>query len=563
MRANRTDLTSVKNTPAYKWAFDAASGKSLQCEYVRLAAERFLNDLKRKDIYFDLNEYERINQYYGMFRHTKGLLRGERFVLRPDQQFIVGQLVAWKKAETGERRFTDAYKEVARKNGKSWEAGGLAGYHLTSAGESEPEVYSLATSEKQAGESWKAFKSMSKTTKKYCKTLEYRLEEIRHPKSGGIFAPLPSTGENLDGKNPSFIVTDEYHLFRQIHDESRASLRGGAGARQNIIEYKITTGGSNTFGSCYEERQRAINVLKGTINLDMFLPIIFTLDNGDDWQDEKNWKKANPALGLSKSIKFMRDAYALAQHSPRAVNEFKTKQLDLWSNEISAWLSVDAWRDLTRQIDDKELLGKRCIVGMDLGETNDLVAFAFLFPPQEKLPKWYLKTMFFAPQIGAIIRETNKVPYLTWGQQGFLKFSGDKRVDMTQIATVVLKEMAKYNIDFVAYDAWKASIVTEIFKNSGVECRAIKQYFQQLSPASNLFAELIDKGEIEHDGNPVMSFCVGNVVVDTDPNGNIKPNKKRSTEKIDGVAATIDALAGWQMQKDNNSIITDCPVRFI
>ena len=112
-----------------------------------------------------------------------------------------------------------------------------------------------------------------------------------------------------------------------------------------------------------------------------FLPIIFTLDNGDDWQDEKNWKKANPALGLSKSIKFMRDAYALAQHSPRAVNEFKTKQLDLWSNEISAWLSVDAWRDLTRQIDDKELLGKRCIVGMDLGETNDLVAFAFLFPP--------------------------------------------------------------------------------------------------------------------------------------------------------------------------------------
>ena len=376
MILKQTDLAAVKATPAYKWAIESADEKSTQCEFVKLAADRFLRDLNRKDITFDVDEYARLNRYYSMFLHTKGLLKGERFVLRPDQQFVVGQLVAWKYRETGERRFTDAYKEVARKNGKSWEAGGLAGYHLTSAGESEAEVYTLATSEKQAGESWKAFRSMSKTMPRYAKTLEYRVGEIRHPKSGGIFAPLPSTGENLDGKNPSFIITDEYHLFRQQHDESRSSLRGGGGARKNIIEYKITTGGSNTFGSCYEERQRAINLLRGTIDLDMYLPIIFTLDKDDDWTDERNWHKANPALGISKSLKFMRNAFALTQQSARAISEFKTKQLDLWTNEVSAWLNVEDWRNLTREIPAEKLAGKHCIVGMDLGETNDLTAFA-------------------------------------------------------------------------------------------------------------------------------------------------------------------------------------------
>lgn len=564
MARPKTDIATVKRTPAYKWAFNVATDKAehANCEYVKLAAERFLKDLKRTDVFFDVEEYARINRYYGMFKHTKGLLRGRQFTLRDDQQFFIGQLVAWKRADTGARRFTDSYKEVARKNGKSWEAGGLGGYHLTSAGESEAEVYSLATSEKQAGESWKAFKSMSKTTKRYCKCLEYRSEEIRHPKSGGVFQPLPSTGENLDGKNPSFIITDEYHLFRKIHDESRASLRGGAGARETIIEFKITTGGSNPFGSCYEERQRAINVLRGTVDLDMYLPIVFTLDKGDDWTDERNWFKANPALGKSKSLDFMRNEFEIAQHSPRLVNVFKTKQLDLWTNDVAAWLNLDAWRALEHKRAPEELAGKHCIVGMDLGETNDLVAFAFLFPPQSGLDKWYLKTMFFIPTVGAVVRETNKVPYLTWAGQGFMTLCGEKRVDMTFIAQSVLNEMKNYTIDFVAYDSWKSNIITEAFKQAGIECRAIRQYYQQLSPASNMLAELIDTQQIEHDGNPVQTWCVGNVVVDRDPNGNIKPNKAKSSEKIDGVAAVVDALAGYQMQPEKK-IITECPIRFL
>ena len=259
----------------------------------------------------------------------------------------------------------------------------------------------------------------------------------------------------------------------------------------------------------------------------------------------------------------MRNAFALTQQSARAILEFKTKQLDLWTNEVSAWLNVEDWRNLTREIPVEKLAGKHCIVGMDLGETNDLTAFAILFPPQDGLDKWYLRTRFFVPKVGAVIRETNKVPYLTWAGQGYITFSGDKRVEMLQIAQEMLKELSHYNVEFLAFDAWKSNVVIEAFKAAGIDCRPIKQYYQQLSPACSMLSELIDKAEITHDGNPCMSFCIGNVVVDEDPNGNIKPNKRRSSEKIDGAAALVDALAGYLLKEGATKVITECPVRIL
>ena len=555
----------MKSTPAYEWARLATSVKSRECELVKLSAERFLRDLKRSDICFDVDAYARVLKYYGIFTHTKGLLRGQRFRLRPDQEFFIGQIMAWKRRDNGAQRISETYKEVARKNGKSWEAGALAGYHLTSNGETEPEVYSLATSETQARESWKAFKSMSKTASRYAKTLEYRVGEIRHPRSGGIFQPLPSVGENLDGKNPSFILVDEYHLFRQIDDQSRDSLRGGAVARKNRLEFKITTGGSNPFGSCYEERQRAIDVLKGTIDLDFYLPIIFTLDDGDDWADERNWKKANPALGISKSLEAMREQFKAAEHTPRLVNTFKNKQLDLWTNAAQAWLSVDAWQTLAKPKTPEELRGKRCILGVDLAETNDLCAFSFLFPPQDGLDKYYVQTRLYCPLVSATIRQANKVPYLTWGSQNFIHFCGEKHLDKDYITKDILKLIADggYNVEAVAYDAWHNDVYISEFTRAGLNCVAIRQYYQQLSPACRLLEELIDDGAIEHDGNQCMAWCVGNVVLDTDPNGNVKPNKKKSAEKIDGVAALVDALAYLKLEKPEQKVITTCPIRII
>lgn len=567
LKIPKTDLARVYETPAYKWAFEAALDASNECELVKLAALRFGRDLKRDDLYFDLDAYERVVRYYSMFRHTKGLLRGRRFELRPDQEFFIGQIMAWKNRSDGSRRITETYKEVARKNGKSWEAGGLAGYFLTANGESEPEVCSLATSAKQAAESWNAFRSMSRTAPRYARTLEYRIDVVRHPRSGGKFEPLPSVGENLDGRNPSFILIDEYHLFKRIDDQSRDSLKGGTGARSERLEFKITTGGSNPFGSCYEERKRAIDVLRGTADIDNYLPLIFTLDKGDDWTDERNWRKANPALGISKELSAMRELFNEAQYSPRLANAFKNKQLDLWTNAAEGWLSVDVWNALARPRPPEELRGKRCVVGMDLSETNDLTAFTFLFPPQDGLPKWYVRKIFYCPKLPAVIRQTNKVPYLTWIDSGFIRCSGDKRIDMHYCADDILKEIRQggYAVEAFAYDAWKSNIIIDTITREGVPSRAVRQNYRELSPACRQLETLIDNGEIEHDGNPCMSFCVGNVVLDKDPNGNIKPNKVRSADKIDGVASLVDALAYFTNTTDNpqERVIDDCPIRML
>jgi phage terminase large subunit-like protein len=167
--------------------------------------------------------------------------------------------------------------------------------------------------------------------------------------------------------------------------------------------------------------------------------------------------------------------------------------------------------------------------------------------------------------VPAVIRETNKVPYLSWQSQGFIRFSGDKRIDMKFCALDILKEIrnGNYSVDCVAYDSWKSNVVVEEFKSAGLSMQPIKQYYQQLSPACNDLEEMIDKGEITHDGNECMTWNISNVVLDTDPNGNVKPNKAKSSEKIDGVASLIDALASLHLTQKENKIISKCPIRLI
>lgn len=564
MRIPKTDIAGVRKTTAYAWADRVANGggERPQCEFVRLAAQRFLNDLKRDDIYFDLKEYSRLVRYYGIFKHTKGLLRGKQFLLRPDQEFFLGQIIAWKYRESGERRIRETYKEVAKKNGKSWEAGGMAGYFLTAFGESEAEVYSLATSEKQAGESWRAFKSMSKTNSVYRNALEYRLDEIRHPKSGSIFQPLPSTGDLLDGKNASFILADEYHLFKPRDDMSLSSLVSGSVAREYSLTFKITTAGWNTFGSCYDERKRAESILKGTVNLDSYLPLIFTLDKDDDWQDERNWFKANPALGLSKSLSAMRLEYEKAVINPRLLNNFKNKQLDLWTNAADNWLSVDQWRKCEKRYSLEELRGKQCFVGMDLSDRRDLTALVLLFPQQEGLVKPHILPYLYVPAVSAIKRETqDKVPYLAWSERGFVKLEDEGYINKKMIFEKIMTLAKIFDVMCVAYDPWHAADIAESLQSEGVNTLAIRQGFKTLSPACKQIEEWVNEESFTHNGNEAMTWCAGNVVLRKDENNNICPDKRRSTERIDGLAALANAVVAMQSRVEEKKIITECPIR--
>lgn len=562
-RIGKTDISRVKHTAAYEWALAVATGKTphRQGELAKYAADRFLNDLKRDDIMFDLSEYERLLRYYKMFRHTKGLLVGKPFEPRPDQAFYLGQVVSWKYRQTGEPRIRETYKEVARKNGKSWETGGLAGYFLTARNESEAEVYSLATSEKQARESWKAFKSMSKTTQKYHKFLEYRENVIRHPKSNSFFEPVPSTGEMLDGKNPTFIIADEYHLFKPKDDLSLSSLKGGSGARAYSLTMKITTAGTNVFGSCYDERKTAINVLKGLSKLDHYLPLIFALDEGDDWQDERNWYKANPALGISKSLGDVRQLFENALAMPRLLNTFKSKQLDIWTNAVSNWLKLEDWRKLARPLAYDALKGKHCYIGADLSDTSDLTALMLLFPPQEGLPKFYAYPIFFVPQAASVVKELqDKVPYSVWQQQGWVNLE-EGRINKRKILNIILSVLMRdFTLIAFAYDPYHATDIAEGLQEAGVKTLAVRQGFPTLSPACKTLEDWIALSEIEHNGNPCLDWNISNAVVRRDANNNIAPDKSKSTNRIDGLAALLDAIVAATNNDLKPKIIKTCPV---
>ena len=562
----KTDISRVKHTAAYQWALAVLTDKLRhpQCEYVKRAAERFMRDLKRDDIRFDLAEYERLLRYFGMFRHTKGVLAGKPFVLRPDQEFFLGQIVSWQRRKDGRPRIRETYKEVARKNGKSYETGGLAGYFFTAKKEREAEVYSLATSEKQARESWKAFKSMSKTTQSYHKNIEYRADIMRHPKSGSIFEPLPSTGEQLDGKNPSFVVADEYHLFRPKDDFSLSSLIGGAGARRYSLTMKITTAGTNVFSSCYDERGIAINVLKGIVELDHYLPLIFALDEGDDWHDKKNWHKANPALGISKSMDYMNTLYADALAKPRTLNTFLAKQLDIWTAASVGWLNLQQWVDLTEARTFEELRGKSAFLGADLSDTGDLTALVLLFPPQEGLDKYYCKPLFWVPVETTIIKEAqDKVPYSVWAKSGWVNIS-EGRVNKRKVLEYILTTIMKY-VDIIAfaYDAWHAADIADGLAEAGVKTLNCRQGFATLSPACKTLEDWISRGDIAHDGNPCMAWNISNAVVRRDANANIAPDKLKSASRIDGVAALVNAIVAAINPDLKAKTITNCPISIL
>lgn len=564
----RTDISRVKNTPAYIWAMDVLRDKTtyLNCELVKLACERFMRDIKRKDLYFDLDEYDRLNRYLAMFKHSKGLLAGKPFIMRPDQQFYNGQIVSWKYRKNGKYRITETYNEVGRKNGKSTTAGGLAGYFMTAMAEQEAQIYTLATSKKQAKESFNAFKSLAKSQPKYAKTLVMLDNQIRHTKSNSFFEPLASTGERLDGKNPFFVNPDEVHLYTPKDDMSLKSLQGGVFARKHYLIYKTTTAGSNIFGSCYAEREMAIRVLRQQQTLDFYLPLIFTLDKDDDVFDPINWYKANPALSISKDLSLMEKMFEMAQARERDMNMFKNKQLNIWTTASDNWLKLEQWQACeNKNITYESLKGLHCIIGADLSDTSDLTALVLLFPPQANFSKWQIYPLFFVPATQAIKREQiDKVPYCSWHEQKHINLVKSGRISKLEILAYIREVLSKdFEIDCFAYDPWHAGEIADGLISANIPTLAVRQGYQTLSPACKRFEEMLDKKEIEHNGNTCLAWNVSNAVVDRDANNNIKLNKRTSTEKIDGLAALINAIVATLTTNNKQKVITECPILLI
>ncbi len=540
-------------TTAY--AEDVIAGRIVACRFVRLACERHVRDLARTDgkVWFDRSAAERFFRFCAYLKHYKGDYRGRPVELLPWQKFVFGCVYGWKRIEDGRKtdalRFNYCYLEVPRKQGKTTIAAAVAAYDCAMLEESGAEVYVAATKEDQAKILWRDVAAYIAGSADAAATFEVVLGKstiyAKHSARTSFIVPVGHNSERLDGLNPFSVICDELHAWkgRDLWDV----LTGAFGARSNYHMVAITTAGSNAQGICMTERNHLVGVLEGLFEADNKFGVIYSLDKGEeaDWKNPAVWAKANPSLGAGKLVRFMADEARKAEQEPSALNAFLQKQLNIWTDASDAWLSVADWRACAGSHLHDDLAGKKCFAGIDLARVNDLSAVAYVFPVQPGLERMRVVVDFFIPAEGLQAREDrDKVPYRRWISEGHLVALPGRTVDFEGIAAKIRERAGQWVVESVAYDRHFAGELIQTLTKEGMTLVPHGMGFLSMSAPSSDFERLVVAGKLAHDGNPVLAWNAANAIIVRDPAGNIKPDKDKSTNRIDGVVAAIMAITG-------------------
>lgn len=544
-------MAAVKKYPAELYAEQVRSGEILVCEYVRLAVERYYADLDRAlDMgrYFDKRAAMRTIRFIEKLKHTKGEWAGQRFRLEPWQQFVLWNIFGWKNAD-GMRRFRYAYIEIARKNGKTALSAGIGLYMLFADGESRPEVYSAATVKDQAKICFSDAVEIVKATDLKNYLTPYR-NSIVYELKGGTMKPLSSDYGTHDGLNPSCGIIDEFHA----HKDSGMFdvIKSAFGARRQPLMFIITTAGFDKSGVCYAYRENVIKVLRGVNEDDSLFGIIYTLDDKSEWDDPTMWIKANPNLGVSLSADYLADQVKDAKNRPEAVRNVMTKNVDLWVDAERTWILDDVWQKCIGTTAPADLKGCACWGGLDLSNVSDITAYVLLFHENDR---FQLLPHFWIPEEKMLekVRKEN-INYDKWVAEGYVTVTPGNVIDYDFVKADILRIVADYDLRTSAYDRWNSSQTIIDLQNEGMECNPFGQGYGSMSAPTKEFEKLVLTGKIEHFGNPVLRWMLASTLVKTDPAGNIKPDKEKSTQKIDGIVASIMALGEWMTaQADDES----------
>ncbi len=534
------------------YAQQVRSREILTCELVQLAVERYFRDLDNaldKGWYFDRKAAQRAISFIEKLKHTKGEWAGQRFKLEPWQQFTLWNIFGWKNAD-GTRRFRYAYIEIARKNGKTALSAGIGLYMLFADGEARPEVYSAATVKDQAKICFSDAVEIVKATDLKNYLTPYR-NSIVYELKGGMMKPLSSDYGTHDGLNPSCGIIDEFHA----HKDSGMFdvIKSAFGARRQPLMFIITTAGFNKAGACYAYRENVIKILRGVNIDDTLFGIIYTLDSNEEWDNPKMWIKSNPNMGVSLSADYLADQVTDAKNRPEAVRNVMTKNVNLWVDAEKTWILDDKWMRCTGTTALEDLRGCECWGGLDLSNISDITAFVLIFHEHEK---FQLVPMFWIPEekMQEKIRKEN-INYDLWVRAGFVKVTAGNVLDYDFVKADILQTIEQYDFKSTAYDRWNSSQTIIDLQNEGMECNPFGQGYGSMSAPSKEFEKLVLSERIEHFGNPVLRWMLSSTVIKTDPAGNIKPDKEKSVQKIDGIVASIMALGEWmtaQANEDND-----------
>ena len=495
------------------------------------------------DSHYDKKKADRAVKFIEMLPHTKGEWEGRPFWLLPWQEQIIRDLFGIVKAD-GFRQFRTAYIEIPKKQGKSELAAAIALYLLYADHEPSAEVFSAAADRQQASIVFDVAKRMVEMTpglQKRSKVMS-ATKRIVNYSNAGYYQVVSADVGGKHGYSISGLVFDEIHNQpnRKLWD---VLTKGSGDARRQALHVAITTAGTDRNSICFELHTKALDILSDRKVDPTFYPVVYSLPMDADWQDEKNWYKVNPSLGYTVPIERMREAYLQSQDNPAEENDSRTLRLCQWVGSTVQWIP-DHIYDLGNQPIDKHALRRRdCYAGLDLSSSGDITALVLMFPPRTDDEKYIMLPYFWVPEetIPKRVQQTS-VPYDNWVAQGYVKATPGNVIDYAYIQNTIGELSYKYHIREIAFDRWGSNMLVERLSEMGLTVVPFGQGYKDMSPASRAFYEELMKGNIIHGGNPVMKWMCGNVVIEQDPAGNIKPTKAKSKDKIDGVVAAIMAL---------------------
>ena len=475
--------------------------------------------------------------------HTKGTWAGKPFALIGWQEQIIRDLFGVVK-ENGYRQFNTAYIEIPKKMGKSELAAAVALLLTCGDGEERAEVYGCAADRQQASIVFEVAADMVRMCPALAKRVKINasMKRMIYLPTNSFYQVLSAEAYSKHGFNIHGVVFDELHTQpnRKLFD---VMTKGSGDARMQPLYFLITTAGTDTKSICYETHQKAKDILEGRKIDPTFYPVIYGAEESDDWTDPKVWKKANPSLGITVGIDKVKAACESAKQNPAEENAFRQLRLNQWVKQAVRWMPMHLWDKCGFATNEDDLEGRVCYGGLDLSSTTDITAFVLVFPPLDEDDKYIILPYFWIPEDNLDLRvRRDHVPYDVWERQGFLQTTEGNVVHYGFIEKFIEELGERFHIREIAFDRWGAVQMMQNLEGMGFTVVPFGQGFKDMSPPTKELMKLVLEQKIAHGGHLVLRWMMDNIFIRTDPAGNIKPDKEKSTEKIDGAVATIMAL---------------------
>ena len=506
---------------------------------------------------FDERKAQRVVRFIEALRHTKGEFHGQPFHLLPWQEKIIRDVFGTvRDDDLSMCQYTTAYIEIPKKNGKSELGAAIALNMLINDDEWKAEVYSCASDRQQAAIVFDVAVDMvrqSPALMKRVKIIPSTRRMIYQP-TGSIYQVLSSEVATKHGLNVSACIFDELHTqpTRALYD---VMTQGSGDARRQPLWFLLTTAGTDRNSICWEVHQKALDILEGRKNDPRFYPVLFGLPDEADWTSEENWYRANPSLDHTITIDKVRDAFRKAQETPADENQFRQLRLNQWVKQSVRWMPMDKWDECGGVVDPYALEGRACYAGLDLSSTSDLTALVLVFPPTSEDEPYIALPFFWLPEETLSLRvRRDHVPYDQWAKRGYIQTTEGNVVHYGFIERFICELGERYNIREIAHDRWNATMMVQTLEDDGFTMVPFGQGFKDMSPPTKELMRIVLEHKLCHGGHPVLRWNMDNAFVRTDPAGNLKLDKEKSTEKVDGAVALVMALDRAMKNQGGDSV---------